>query len=114
MKITFNNAVNESVQVGDVAYYVEPSQSGGFDQSTAAPTEIGIITTVESNHIKIDNPVNTPPDVATNDSFIMFRKNNIVNDTSVLGEYIEVTLKNSSSSKAELFSIGSEVALSSK
>jgi hypothetical protein len=110
MKITFNNAVNESVQVGDVAYYVEPSQSGGFDQSTAAPTEIGIITTVESNHIKIDNPVNTPPD----DSFIMFRKNNIVNDTSVLGEYVEVTLKNSSSSKAELFSIGSEVALSSK
>ncbi len=110
MKITFNNTVNESVQVGDVAYYVEPSQSGGFDQSTAAPTEIGIITTVESNHIKIDNPVNTPPD----DSFIMFRKNNIVNDTSVLGEYVEVTLKNSSSSKAELFSIGSEVALSSK
>ena len=110
MKITFNNTVNESVQVGDVAYYVMPSQSGGFDQSTATPTEIGIITVVKSTYIKIDDVIATPPD----DSFIMFRKNNIVNDTSVLGEYAEVTLKNSSSSKAELFSISSEVTESSR
>ena len=110
MKITFNSIINESVQISDVAYYVVPTESGGFDQSTNTPIEVGIITDVKSSFIKIDNPVNTPPD----DSFIMFRKNNIVNDTSVLGEYAEVTLKNSSTSKAELFSLGSEVALSSK
>ena len=109
-KISFNSDLNESVQIGDVAYYVLPTSVGGFNQSTATPTLIGTITDLKSNFIKIDDPVNNPPD----DSFIMFRKNDTVNDSSVIGEYVEVTLKNSSTSEAELFSVGSEVALSSK
>ena len=41
-------------------------------------------------------------------------KNSKVNISSIVGEYAEVTLKNNSTAKAELFSLGSEVALSSK
>ena len=38
----------------------------------------------------------------------------IVNNTSMLGYYAEVKLKNSSTAKAELFALSSEVAISSK
>jgi hypothetical protein len=44
----------------------------------------------------------------------MFSKNKIVNNTSLLGYFAEVTLKNNSTAPAELFALNSQVALSSK
>ena len=41
-------------------------------------------------------------------------KNKIVKNTSMLVYYAEVKLKNSSTAKAELFALSSEVAISSK
>ena len=44
----------------------------------------------------------------------MFQKEKSANNTSLIGYYAEVQLKNSSLEKAELFAVGSEVAPSSK
>ena len=44
----------------------------------------------------------------------MFRKNESVNNTSLIGYYAEVQLKNESPDKAELFALSSEITESSK
>ena len=112
LQITFNDKVdNTSLQIGDVAYYVKDDYtSTSITSFTDNITYIGEITDVKNNYIIIDSPSVTPPD----DAFVMFSKNKIVNNTSLLGYFAEVTLSNDSTEKAELFSLGSEITLSSK
>ena len=38
------NINNDSLQIGDLAYYVSTSSTGGFNNSTTAPILIGVIT----------------------------------------------------------------------
>ena len=47
-------------------------------------------------------------------SYIMFEKDKQVNSSSLMGYYANVKLMNDSTSKIELFSLGSEVTESSK
>ena len=112
LQITFKDKPdNASLQIGDVAYYVkEEDTSTSITSFTDSITYIGEITDVKNNYIIIDSPSVTPPD----DAFVMFSKNKIVNNTSLLGYFAEVTLSNDSTEKAELFSLGSEITLSSK
>ena len=112
--ITINftgNINNDSLQIGDLAYYVTPSSSGGFAQSTETPTLIGSIETITETSIDVDETGNTTP--SPND-FIMFAKDSKVNLAGLVGYYTEVKIKNDSTEKAEMFSIGSEVTVSSK
>lgn len=107
VEITFNNKIdNPSLQIGDVAYSVNPNASGFANN----PILIGEITNIEDKKIVIANNVSSP---AIND-FIMFSKNTSVNNSSLLGYYAEVKLTNTRTDKIELFSIGSEVTQSSK
>lgn len=107
VEITFNNAINNpSLQVGDKAYYTTPNTNG----FSTTPILIGEITNIQGNKIQILNQISSP---LTND-FIMFSKNTSVNNSSLLGYYAEVKLTNSRTDKIELFSIGAEVAESSK
>ena len=46
--------------------------------------------------------------------YCMFVKSNIVNTSSLRGYYADVKLENNSTDKIELFSVGSEITLSSK
>ena len=46
--------------------------------------------------------------------FIMFSKDNKANLSNLLGYYAEIQFVNNSSTKAELFSVGSEIFGSSK
>jgi len=118
VNIKINGGIqNASVQIGDIAYYVpEASLSliGEQQSSDVDPISvtylIGEITAVSSEMITIDNPSNTP---SPND-FVMFRKNESVNNTSLIGYYAEVQLKNESPDKAELFALSSEITESSK
>ena len=105
-KIKFSNNINVSMQVGDKLYQTAYATSDGFDIG-GNPTYVGLVTSIGSNYIETDG---TP----TSGSFFMFLKNNVVNSSSVIGEYSEVTLKNNSKEQAELFSLGSEVTISSK
>ena len=111
MKIVFKNKFNnDSLQTVDVAYFVTPSDTSGINQSGEAPKKIGVITEFGHNFIKVDSVTNSP----SADDFIMFQKNTTVNDTSLLGYYAEIQLKNNSEDHAELFSLGSEINASSK
>ena len=107
MKIILkSNLQNSSLQVHDKAWKSVPDANGFGSEKIL----IGEITEVGINYIKIDSPLTS----VDPDDFIMFNKDNKVNKNSLVGYYAEVKLENNSSSKAELFSIGSEITESSK
>tara|TARA_R100001594_G_scaffold67014_3_gene101301 strand:- start:919 stop:1299 length:381 start_codon:yes stop_codon:yes gene_type:complete len=126
MEIVIKNKLsNTSLQVGDIAYYTTLTNIGSTVDSAGNDVHSGIDEggdikkigpiseiNLSLNKIKIDtnNVVNTP----SVDDFIMFSKNTIVNNTSLIGYYAEIKLNNSSKDKVELFSLSSEAMLSSK
>ena len=116
--LSFDN-MNTSVQVGDIAYYsYNPSNIGGFDHSKLSTTKkLGEIvggnsagTPITANSITVEYNDNPPPANA----FISFAKDKKVNTSSLLGYYADVKFINNSTKKVELFSVGSEIAESSK
>jgi len=66
--------------------------------------------------ITIDDSSFVPPPspVLSSSSFIMFKKNEIINNSGLKGYYAEVNFKNNSIEKAELFAVSSEISQSSK
>ena len=109
------DSLNDFIQVGDTVYYSHTfSPLGGFDQTDLSNTRrLGLITNISGNFIDVqyDNTATTPPDI---DDFIYVVKDKIVNTASLLGYYMEAKFKNTSTSKAELLSIGSEFSESSQ
>ena len=111
-----NDINNDSLQIGDLAYFVvDPSQTalGGFDRSIDEPTLIGPITVIDidNNIITVDdNGVDVP---GAND-FIMFAKDTQINLSGLVGYYAEAKIINNSTEKAEMFSVSSEISVSSK
>ena len=103
---------NDSLQIGDMAYFVDPSPLGGFNQSVDVPTLIGSIEAITSTSIDVDETIGsgTP---GPND-FIMFAKDTSINLSGLVGYYAEVKINNNSTDKAEMFSIASEITISSK
>ena len=111
--INFTGGINnDSLQIGDMAYFVTPSPSGGFEQSTDTPTLIGRIEVITVTSIDVDETIGDG--VPGPNDFIMFAKDSEVNLSGLVGYYAEVYIKNNSTEKAEMFSIGSEVTPSSK
>ena len=112
--ITIKNGINNtSLQIGDTVYYVPSasiSDTGQQQTSISNPLKIGTVDSIGSDNITVNNPLSTP---ASGD-FIMFSKDKAANNTSLIGYYAEVTLKNNSKEKAELFTLSSEVTESSK
>ena len=104
MDITISPSIqNDSLQIGDIAFFVSTE--------TIAPQRIGKIIGINGNVLTIEQPVDNTPSLQ---DFVMFAKDRRVNDVSLLGYYAEVKISNRSHFPAELFSIGSEVAPSSK
>ena len=105
-----NDIDNTSLQIGDTAYYVKDD-----DTSTSVTTftdsikPIGPVIEIGADHIVCNSAVHPPVD-----AFIMFQKDRKVNNTSLLGYYAEIELRNNSDKKAELFALSSEIAESSK
>ena len=120
IQITFSGQLNDSIQLGDLVYYMPTSSLAGFntsdtDQSVFLGPVNEIIEMVDdgSYHINIDYDNSTPPTIPSN-SFYMFKKDKTVNLASVLGYYAEVQFVNNSNKRSEMFSIGSTVQLNSK
>ena len=104
---------NNSMQIGDSAYYVAPSTLGGFLESDQdEPVFIGNIVEFGPDWIDVDNILSNvvPPD----GSFIMFGKDSSINLSGLTGYFAEVQIKNNSKEKAEMYSIASEITVSSK
>ena len=110
-----------SLQIGDTAYYSNVTSTAGINTSSSF-TKIGLIKGI-NNTTSLDNGTETTTltceideatVVPTTSDFIFFSKDNKVNLTSLLGYFASVKYKNNSTSKAEMFSTGCEIAESSK
>jgi len=106
MIIELKNTIdNASLQVGDIAYYV--STSGQY--ASGNPIMLGEIIDINPGWIEV---ISTQ--TLVNGDLVMFSKNKVVNDSGVTGYYADVKLTNSSTDRAELFALSSEVSESSK
>jgi len=118
IQLTFNQVLNSSVQIGDIAYSVPTNGLDIFNISNMDNViELGPIETIEigpPSVITVNYPANNVPSNNGQTNFIMFSKDNTVNMSSILGYYAEVKLVNKSRSKIELFSISSQIDNSSK
>jgi hypothetical protein len=127
--ITFNHALNDSLQEGDSVYYCPNQSLGGFDtvDNINLPftgiVRIGNCTLInqDTNTITIlvdaTIPLSAQQSIANGigiGDFVMFSKNTEVNLSSLLGYYAEVTFSNNSPDKSELFAVSTEFSESSK
>mgnify|MGYP003112954872 FL=1 len=108
--LTFTQPLNVSLQVGDTAYYVPTSTSGGYNINSSNVVEIGVVTNITGLVVTVGTQINNPP----NGAYILFSKDNKANLSSALGYYAEVKFKNSSTITSELFSVGIDTFESSK
>ena len=128
--ITFPNPINVSVQVGDIAYYLDNVASLGSGSLFPGhiPTthnhsdyndiiQIGDIVSINQTTNSITCNWNPNPPMAafpTNGDFIMFSKDNKANLSSMLGYFASVEFRNNSKTEGELFSVGCDIFESSK
>tara|TARA_R100000808_G_C2120267_1_gene131719 strand:- start:255 stop:665 length:411 start_codon:yes stop_codon:yes gene_type:complete len=131
--LTFSK-LNASLQVGDTAYYVTTGTIGGYyDHNDAANTptsfrssdsgsgqnslvKIGEVKEINkaTNVVTCTTTLTTGQLPNTSTHFIFFTKDNEVNLSTLLGYYMEIKLKNTSTTEAELFSVGCDFFESSK
>ena len=114
--LTFTAPLNESCQVGDTAYAVDTSSSGSFETGDTlvtvgqireitpwnGATSVIICDTLLANNSAVDN------------NFILFRKDERVNLSSILGYYAETKFICDDLDKAELFAVSLDTFDSSK
>lgn len=127
--LTFSDAINFSLQIGDMVYY-SPTATGvnsNFQtvNNYATMVEFGVVTNLfpsgnfsATPPIPINSIVVSYDDTTVNpaqiNDYIMFSKNKHVNSSSLIGYYAEVELRNWSKKKIELFAVSSETSESSK
>ena len=120
MQIILNlNNINSSAQVGDSVYYctlnlqTDNVPLGGFD--TADYTDIvriGTISSIGLNNVRVNIDEAVP--MPTENDFVFFSKDNIINTGDLKGYFAEVKFINNSNKEAELFQISMGVEQSSK
>lgn len=115
-QISFNFPnINTSAQVGDIVYYSYSGQNlGGFNSTSLQNTKmLGPIISIINNVLTVEfNSANVT--IPPLNSYISFVKDKSINTSSLLGYYASAKFVNNSTDKAELFSVGSEISLSSK
>lgn len=72
------------------------------------------VVTINSNQYLVDVEVDSTAQTPNDGDFIFFGKENKVNISGVRGYFSEVKMNNDSNGPAKLFSVGSEIAQSSK
>jgi len=102
--LTFANPLPVTVQVGDIAWYL--------DISAATEIEMGPITSINGLIIIVDAAVGVSPP-STGD-FVFYVKDPVGKVGQLKGYYAELQFRNSTTKYAELFSVGTEIFESSK
>ena len=114
--LTFTGQINVSCQVGDTAYAVDTSTSGGFTVNNGNLVTIGQIREIEFTagitSVIVDTMLSDASLVTGN--FVLFSKDENANLRSILGYYGEAKMVCNSTERAELFSLGTEEIASSK
>lgn len=91
--LTFTVSVGSIISIGDMIYY------------GTTPSLGGVVTGISGKVITIDTTSGSAP---SNGDFILYVKNTVAESHGVMGHYCEYELTNDSTSKVELFSVGSE------
>ena len=106
IQLTFPGGLPNNLQEGSTAWYLKTENNSTIN--------MGLVESIDNstNTVSIDLiPGTTPPGV---DDFVFYEQPALVNVGSIKGYYAEIQFRNDSTTKAELFSIGSEVFESSK
>ena len=124
-KISFQTPINYSLQIGDAVYvsqfsagHLSTTQTGlgyGLSGLTTNQEYAGEVVDVDhdNGYIIIDKDPTASPIISMGD-FILFSKDSKANMSSLLGYYAEVTVRNNSQGKAEMFQINADYFQSSK
>lgn len=109
------STINSSLQVGDTIHFLTTSTGmgeGGYTVNTEDPMQLGVVKSISGNTATVTTDA-TAQDPSSGDYFF-FTKNNQINTSGIIGYYAEVKIENEDTSKAELFSVGTEIFESSK
>ena len=112
INLTFANEVNKSLQVGGNA----AARDSVFTKISGNTFYVGDVSAISTDRktITVDFTTGDYPRFPSTSDFVFFAKKADVCNTDLTGYYAEVKMKNTSTSKAELFAVGSEIAISSK
>lgn len=92
--LTFSDGINSNLQVGDNIYFLA-------DNAVASYTSSGTCT------VKTPTTITVSGTVPAAGKFVLFDKGGVVNQSGLLGFFAEVEMKHTTTSAAELFSVGS-------
>jgi len=95
--LTFASSVNigSIISIGDMVYY------------GSTPSLGGVVTALNGQVVTINTTI-AGASAPSNGDFILYVKNTVAESHGVMGHYCEYELTNTSTSKVELFSVGSE------
>ena len=126
VQITFNDPINISCDVGDDIYttstIAQDSANTLFLGNMSGLIYIGTVHSVVNGDgldssipisLIVDHGTMPVPVIASN-GFMMFSKNKQANTSGITGYYAEAKMVNNSKVEAELFAVGSSVAISSQ
>ena len=104
--LSFTSAINTSLQVGDVIYFVDVSAGNALKLLGDVLSVTGLTVRAEWD----DTAANEPQD----GDFILFAKNGNVNTSGLIGYYAESEFTSTGGTKKELFAVNSEIFISSE
>lgn len=104
-RLTFEDNLDSTVNVGDTVYYCPLDSIGGFNVQLDENdiTKLGTVLKIHSNVMMVTITTSNPMPSAND--FIFTVKDEEVNVNSLKGYFAEVKMKNTSTEKAELFRI---------
>jgi len=102
--LTFTNALPVNIQVGDVAWYLDISES--------EEVKMGPISSINGLEVVVNAAAGVSP--PTTADFVFYVKDPVGYLGQLKGYYAEAQFRNNSTKYAELFAVGSEVFESSK
>ena len=117
--LNFKYPINQSCQVGDIAYYIQTQDiPAGFKvNSNNKYTKIGKIIKIEDidgngdgniDSTKVTIVMGNDVTAPVGSDFIFFAKDRRVNESVIMGYYAKFKFENNSRGKAEMFAVTSE------
>jgi hypothetical protein len=106
-----NSIVDSSVSIGD-RLFVSSSTTNISDTGETLANNMGYagrVISIGPSYVEIDTDI-----PMSQGDIIAFAKDELISVSSLKGYYATVTLQNNSTQAAELFSVGSEITVSSK
>jgi hypothetical protein len=99
---TYSFNLNNDIQINDKLYYVDASNN---------KQNLGSITAINTTNKTIT--ISNTGEVPQASAYMFYVKNAKFNTSGILGYYAEATMKNTATTTKELYSVGSEVSISS-